>query len=144
MSANTFRISDLSDPRLDPYRNLKDRELAAMGGLFLAEGEHLLLRLNQSDFEMESVLLAERRCAELAPVIRPGVSIYVLPDERMKDVIGYKFHSGVIACGRLPVTACRLRRGENTGGSSFDYRCRSEHRQARRPSAETGSGPLRP
>ena len=38
-------IDDLNDPRLTPYRDLKDRELAAEGKLFIAEGHHVVERL---------------------------------------------------------------------------------------------------
>jgi tRNA G18 (ribose-2'-O)-methylase SpoU len=93
-------INDLNDPRVEPYRNLKDRELAAMGELFLAEGEHLVRRLLASDYPVESVLLAQRRADEIAPTIRGDVPVYIVPDPVIHQIIGYRFHSGVIACGR--------------------------------------------
>jgi tRNA G18 (ribose-2'-O)-methylase SpoU len=93
-------ISQLTDPRLEPYRNLKDRELAAMGELFIAEGEQLVRRLLESDYPVVSVLLSDRRAKEIAPTIRDDVACYVVPDAVMHQVIGYRFHSGVIGCGR--------------------------------------------
>src|SRR5205085_8350575 len=50
-------VNSLDDPRVAPYRNLKDRELARQGGRFIAEGEHLIRRLLASDYKTESVLL---------------------------------------------------------------------------------------
>jgi tRNA G18 (ribose-2'-O)-methylase SpoU len=93
-------IHDLGDPRLEPYRNLKDRELAAMGDLFIAEGEHLVRRLLDSDYPVVSVLLSDRRAEAIAPTIRDDVPCYVVPDAVMHQIIGYRFHSGVIGCGR--------------------------------------------
>jgi tRNA G18 (ribose-2'-O)-methylase SpoU len=93
-------IHDLSDPRVEPYRNLKDRELAAMGELFIAEGEHLVRRLVDSDYPVVSVLLSDRRADQIAPTIRDEVPCYVVPDAVMHQIIGYHFHSGVIGCGR--------------------------------------------
>ena len=61
-----LRLDSFDDHRVEPYRNLKDRELARHGGRFLAEGEHIVRRLLASDFPVESVLLAARRSAELS------------------------------------------------------------------------------
>src|SRR4051812_31048747 len=72
-------ITDLNDPRLEPYRKVKERELARDGGRFIAEGEHLVRRLMASDFPVESVLLARRRADELAAAVRPDVPVYVVP-----------------------------------------------------------------
>lgn len=93
-------ISSLDDARISAYRNLKDRELAESGDRFIAEGEHVVLRLLASDFPVESVLLSERRAAEITPLVGDSTPVYVMPDAMVHQVIGFKFHSGVIACGR--------------------------------------------
>ncbi len=93
-------IHTLDDPRVAPYRNLKDRELAREGGRFIAEGELIVRRLLASDFPTESLLLAERRVAEIAPRVPPEIPVYVVPGPLIHQVVGYKFHSGVMACGR--------------------------------------------
>jgi tRNA G18 (ribose-2'-O)-methylase SpoU len=94
------RISSLDDPRIDSYRRLKDRELARDGQRFIAEGEFVVQRLLASDCPVESVLLAERRAEEIAPLAPLGVPVYVIGNEQIHQIIGYRFHSGVIACGR--------------------------------------------
>lgn len=93
-------IDHLDDPRLVPYRNLKDRELARDGQRFIAEGEMVVRRLLTSDFPVESVLLAERRAAELLPIVPTGIPVYLVGNERIHEIIGFKFHSGVMAVGR--------------------------------------------
>jgi len=93
-------VPSLDDPRLAPYRNLKDRELAREGDRFIAEGEHVVRRLLQSDFEVESLLLARRRAEEVAPLAPPGVPVYVVDDPLVHEIVGFKFHSGVMAVGR--------------------------------------------
>lgn len=93
-------IERLDDPRVAAYRNLKDRDLERRGGQFVAEGEHLVRRLLASDFPVESVMLAERRAAELAGLVPDDVPCYVVRQEVMNEIVGLKFHSGVIACGR--------------------------------------------
>ncbi|WP_428939045.1 TrmH family RNA methyltransferase [Fontivita pretiosa] len=95
------RIDSLDDPRIVHYRNLKDRELAREhGGRFIAEGEHVVRRLLTSDYPVESVLLAARRAEEIAPIVPESVPVYVVPDAMMQQILGFRFHSGVIACGR--------------------------------------------
>ena len=92
-------ITSLDDPRVALYRNLKDRELERRGRHFIAEGEHLARRLLASDFPVDSVMLVERRVAELAPVVPEQVPVYVVTPEAMNEIVGLKFHSGVLACG---------------------------------------------
>jgi tRNA G18 (ribose-2'-O)-methylase SpoU len=93
-------IHSLADPRVANYRNLKDRDLDRGGRFFIAEGEHIVRRLLASDFPIDSVLLADRRAEEIAPLVPAGVPIYVTSQEVMNQILGLKFHSGVMACGR--------------------------------------------
>jgi len=100
MSApNTTAVDSLDDPRIADYRDLKDRELARDQGKFIAESELVVRRLLTSDFTTASVLLAARKADEIAPLVPPGVPVYVVSDEMIHHVVGFRFHSGVIACG---------------------------------------------
>jgi tRNA G18 (ribose-2'-O)-methylase SpoU len=92
-------VDNLADPRLWPYRELKDRALDRSGRWFVAEGEHVVRRLLASDFHVESVFLSEKR-VDVAAHVPAGVPVYVAPQAVMEGVLGFKFHSGVIACGR--------------------------------------------
>lgn len=94
-------IEHLHDPRLDPYRCLKERELARDDSQrFIAEGEHIVRRLLASDFGVDSILLAHRRVEGMLPAIRPDIPLYTASDDLLQQIIGYKFHSGIIACGK--------------------------------------------
>ena len=95
-------IDSLQDSRLEPYRALKERELARRGGRFIAESEQIVRRLIASNLEVESVLMANRRAAEIAPIVPPHVPAYVVPDELVEQIIGFQFHSGVLAVGVRP------------------------------------------
>jgi len=99
-SGPVIAIDNLSDARIDVYTRLKDREAAAMDGRFIAEGELVVRRLLASSYQTESVLLAERRVEEIAPIVPEGVTIYSAPAEMVNQIVGFKFHSGVMACGR--------------------------------------------
>src|SRR5436190_15304555 len=92
-------ISTLDDPRVWHYRNLKDRELDRTGRWFIAEGEHVVRRLLGSDFPVESVFLSQKRVAEMEPAVPAGIPVYVASQHLMEQVMGFKFHSGVVACG---------------------------------------------
>src|SRR3954467_9516628 len=97
------RILAFDDPRLAPYRAMKDRDLATMpGGLFIAEGEQVVRRLLSSGLRVHSVLVAERHADEIGPLVPEDVPFYVAPSDIGNGVIGFKFHSGVIAVGRRP------------------------------------------
>lgn len=92
-------VQSLDDPRLAPYRNLKERDLSREGDRFIAEGENLVRRLLASRLRTESVLLADRRAHEIAPIVPPEIPVYVAPAAVVNGVLGYKFHSGVMAVG---------------------------------------------
>lgn len=96
---STF-IDRMDDPRIAVFRNLKDKELAAKGDLFVAEGESLVRRLLQSPFPVHSMLVTQRRADDLAAIAPSAVPFYVAPEKLIHEIIGFKFHSGVIACGR--------------------------------------------
>jgi tRNA G18 (ribose-2'-O)-methylase SpoU len=96
---HVLKLDSLDDPRLAPYRNLKDRELARLGGRFIAESDLIVRRLLASDYQAESVLVARRKADALARVVPPQVPLYVLPEDRLDLLIGYPFHTGVLAVG---------------------------------------------
>jgi tRNA G18 (ribose-2'-O)-methylase SpoU len=93
-------IERLDDPRVWHYRNLKDRALDRSGRWFIAEGEHVVRRLLASDFEVESVFLSQKRIEAMRSATPAGVPVFVAPQTLMEQVMGFKFHSGVVACGR--------------------------------------------
>lgn len=94
-------IHSPDDPRVAPYFALKDRDVARSGDRFIAEGEHVVRRLLRSDYPADSVLLSARRVDEIAPLVPDLVPVYVAAtDDILHATIGFKFHSGVIACGR--------------------------------------------
>jgi tRNA G18 (ribose-2'-O)-methylase SpoU len=95
-----IRIEDLSDPRVAPYRNIKEKDLERAGRLFIAEGEYVVRRLFASDFSIESLFVTDRRLEEIGPLAPEGVPLFVTSTEIMNGILGMKFHSGVIACGR--------------------------------------------
>jgi tRNA G18 (ribose-2'-O)-methylase SpoU len=94
-----IRIDTIDDPRLAPYRQLKETNATRRQGLFVCEGEKLTRRLLESSFEVHSLLVAERWTPQFTDVAQQ-TPIFVVPDEWIETIIGFNFHRGVLACGR--------------------------------------------
>jgi len=95
------------DPRLAPYRGVKERDLLRHAQRFIVEGTVTLGRLVEaSRFPVESVFLAENRVEPLTPLLSkldPVVPVYVAPQAVMDDITGFHIHRGVLAVARREV-----------------------------------------
>lgn len=100
-------IDDLEDPRVAPYRNVKDRDLSRDLDAFLVEGAGAIRQLiERSRFEPESLLLSPRALASLEPALArlaPDTPIYVAKRADYHDIVGFDLHRGCLAL-------CRRRR----------------------------------
>src|SRR5437016_2868170 len=110
------RITDRADPRLAPYRDLRDGGLGVRRGLFVAEGRRLVRRLLAGGrFRTHSVLATEPMVETLSDVV-DGVPLYVVDEATVRSVVGFAFHRGCLALGERGVpgsidpllAACRL------------------------------------
>ncbi len=105
-------VTDIGDPRLADYARLTDRELRTRlepaNGLFIAEGAKVIGRAVAAGYPVRSVLLAERRLADLPSLPATGAPVYVVPDETVERLTGYRVHRGALASLHrkpLPATA---------------------------------------
>jgi tRNA G18 (ribose-2'-O)-methylase SpoU len=94
-----LRIESLDDPRLEPYRHLRMRNLTQYSGRFIAESRLLVERLLRSDYLVESILVDENQ-QHLLPVVPEEVEVYLMPGDLISELLGFDFHRGVLACGR--------------------------------------------
>lgn len=102
------RIGDPGDPRLDPFRGIRDRELRGDSGLFMAESARVVKRLLASRYRIERMLLADSASRELGEALArrarrfPDESIELLevPDGLETAIAGARFHGGALAIGR--------------------------------------------
>src|SRR5262245_32870414 len=92
-------IATIDDPRISPYRQLKETNATRREGLFICEGEKLTRRLIESEFEVVSLLVAERWVKEFAD-LDPRTAVYVVADDWIERIIGFNFHRGVLSCGK--------------------------------------------
>lgn len=109
-------VTDPADPRIEPYRAIRERDLAGREGLFVAEGRVVLEKLVRSGrHPVRSLLLAEPRVASLAPLLdalSEAVPAYVAPQAVMDAVAGFPMHRGILALGvRRPLAAGPLLAG---------------------------------
>lgn len=104
MPPQTIRIDDADDPRLAPYRHIRERDLVGRQGRFVAEGKVVLrVLLSASRFAAESVLVLENRLDGIAALLEKapdGVPVYVASAAVMDAVAGFHVHRGVLAIGR--------------------------------------------
>lgn len=98
---NISTIDDFGDPRLDLYRNLKDKVLLREGYL-IAEGKILVERLLESGLSVHSVLKSDRY--KTLPFDVPvEVDVYSVSDSLVEQITGFKFHRGILAAAERPL-----------------------------------------
>lgn len=128
-----IEISDLDDPRLHVYRNIKKTNLTRWSSHFIAEGKKLTIRLLQSDFGVASILTSDKHVDLITPHLRDDVPAYVIPHQLAQMLVGQTFHAGMLGCGirkippsvddlmkidrrHLLVVCCGVENAENMGG----------------------------
>ncbi len=99
-------IDHLDDPRVDDYRVLKEAALLLDRGVFIAEGRLVVERLLEpaNRFAIKSMLVTPARLEAMREAIDASGKdplIYVVERERMDQVVGFRFHQGVVAAGRI-------------------------------------------
>lgn len=94
-------ITDPDDPRIEPYRAVRERDLVGRQHRFIAEGEVVLrVLLKQPRFAIESLLLAENRLASLSDALENlphDVPVYTANRQVMDAIVGFPIHRGILA-----------------------------------------------
>ena len=97
---NVSYITNSADPRVSLYRNLRDHALAKRYGLFLVEGEFLIKRTLDSDYEIESVFVSQKRLPRISAWIPENMILYTASEDVLSEIVGFHFHRGVLALVR--------------------------------------------
>jgi tRNA G18 (ribose-2'-O)-methylase SpoU len=100
-----FPVTELGDPRLDDYRNLKEHTLKAESGRFIAESEPVVRKLLASPLPVHSLLLTEPHWERLAPHVRSDVPVFLADQSVLDEIAGFHVHRGCLAVGGRPTTA---------------------------------------
>ena len=96
-------VTDPADPRLADYRHMKDRDLSAEGGRFVAESELVVARLLGSGLPVLSVLGTPRRLQSLgAAVAAATCPVYEASQAVLDAITGFHVHRGCLAIGQRP------------------------------------------
>jgi tRNA G18 (ribose-2'-O)-methylase SpoU len=104
---------EVSDPRLDAFRGIRDRELRGTLGLHAVESERVVRRYLTAALrrrtlpippilEPYALLVTPDACERLADItaLFPALSIYrCLGEQALHAITGYTMHSGAIALG---------------------------------------------
>lgn len=97
-------ISDPDDPRIEPYRAVRERDLVGRQHRFIAEGEVVLrVLLKQRRFEIESLLLSDNRVDALSDALEslpPEVPVYTAGRQVMDAIVGFPIHRGILAVAK--------------------------------------------
>ncbi len=97
-------IHDLDDQRVARYRNLKtDRSRVGSDSSFIVEGRLCVMELAKSKLVTRSVLVEDGRQDEASSWYASDVSIYVVSAQHIRELVGFDFHRGILACGERPV-----------------------------------------
>jgi len=99
------KIKDINDKRLAAYSSLKGKKLER-DGIFIAEGEKVVRSMLDSGCKIASCLTATGAVSKykslLSAMAKRGAEVYVAPDELIENIIGFRFHKGIMAVGYCP------------------------------------------
>ncbi|WP_411288929.1 TrmH family RNA methyltransferase [Phenylobacterium sp.] len=130
-------IDDPSDPRIEAYLQVRERDVVGRDGGFIAEGQVVLEKaVRASRHPLVSVLVAQKRVAALSGLLDAlpaQVSVYAAGQAVMDAIVGFPIHRGVLAAGRraepaaarllaglperaLVVALCGIANHDNMGG----------------------------
>lgn len=96
-------VTDPGDPRLADYRHMKDRDLSAEGGRFVAESELVVRRLLASGLPVLSVLATPLRLQALGDgLARVTCPVFSASQAVLDAITGFHVHRGCLAIGQRP------------------------------------------
>lgn len=121
MPARIVPVASPSDPAIEPYARIRERDLRGREGLFIAESETVVRMLVlRSRFRARLLLLEQRRVDALADVLDAlpeDVPAFVVTQPTMDAVVGFSIHRGVLALGeRGEAIDARALLAEPSGG----------------------------
>ena len=98
-------VTDPGDPRVEAFRDVRDRDLRGRDGLFMAESELVLRRLLATPDRLQSLLLSHGKYEALADVLATlpdDVPVHVASLDLLSGIAGFHVHRGVLAAGHRP------------------------------------------
>ena len=98
------QIDSLYIPELNFYRSMKYSPEQNIDGIFIGEGEKVVLQILKSPHMVLSGLMIEKyyfRLKNLLESRSEHIEIFLATKEILKDITGYKYYQGVLLMGKL-------------------------------------------
>jgi len=100
--AEFIEIDDAADPRLRDYFGLREaslrRSIETEQGMFIAEGEKIILRAAEAGFQARSFMVSPRWVAGLKPVLDASdAPCYIVAEPLAEAITGFHVHRGALA-----------------------------------------------
>ncbi|MBP7055899.1 MAG: RNA methyltransferase [Candidatus Omnitrophica bacterium] len=115
-------VDNPEDTRISAYRSLKGKELEREG-IFISEGEKVVQAMIDNHFGAVSCLAAREAIARYMPILnalkKTGAKVYLADNSVIEEIIGFRFHRGIMAIGRCPKKRSITGETKNTAGSSL-------------------------
>jgi tRNA G18 (ribose-2'-O)-methylase SpoU len=108
MITSIIDIDSAEEPGLEPYRTLRAMVEHKRQGIFVVEGSKVVQRFLESDLTVYSVLLSDewlvtfRGNLECHP---DPIIVFRASETMLAAIVGYRFHRGIMAVGRVPQSA---------------------------------------
>ena len=101
------KVVNIEDSAIAPYKTLKklNNDWSNSGQYFVAEGIKVVLKLLNSDLQMQSIFCTLEFLSSNLDLIESKVTkdkIYVAEKSLMSEIVGYKLHDGVMALATEP------------------------------------------
>ena len=97
-----FPIESLDDERIEIYRNLRSTNRTRDLGMMVAESDRVVRRMIESDCEMVSLLVSDRKLPRCSDWIPRDLPVYVLSEDDASRLVGFDFHAGLLGCALRP------------------------------------------
>lgn len=109
----TDRATDAEDPALDPFRDVRERDLRGRSGGFMVESPRVVMRfldaVQEGRYALEDVVVVPELAPELTDRLEGDARRFVRCTESvLTSISGYRFHAGAMAIGRRPTPAPTL------------------------------------
>lgn len=113
MTLRPERVEGIHDPRLDPFRSLRSRS-AAGETISVADGIWVLETLLAYQVPLHSLLVAEDQWPRVSSLLAAAgrspdeVPVVMAPAELFTELVGYRYHRGVMAAVVPPTETAPL------------------------------------
>jgi tRNA G18 (ribose-2'-O)-methylase SpoU len=98
-------IKSFDLPELEPYRTMRRQSEHRQQRIFVAEGEKVVRRLLESNFEVVSMVLPPKWYNELRDLMQSrdsNISVFIAEKELLEQLTGFSMYQGLLAVGRIP------------------------------------------